>query len=149
MSKTFLLAISAGILAGAYEAGKPKQHLVGMTPGWDRGKRQPREWIYGSPADWIQIGGGAGPADEFATGGSATYTDKLLFLDTDHTPWHTQNNADAKSIQKWVWKTFTRGHHPLMLEMYRHGDAMHPDLLSFAYSTRGGRASGQPCTNGY
>lgn len=110
----------------AYEARKPKQHLVGMTPGWDRGKRQPKEWICGSPADWIQIGG-AGPADEFATGGSATYTDKLLFLDTDHTPWHTQKNADSKSIQKWVWKTFARGHHPLMLEMYRHGDAMHPD----------------------
>jgi len=109
----------------SYEAGKPKRHLVGMTPGWDSGVgNTPNVWLYDSPADWIQCDGNS----ELEQGGSASYTDKIMFMDTDHhAKWCAQMNDDAKDIQKFIWKAFCRGHYPQMLEIYRHGGDTHPD----------------------
>ncbi len=89
----------------SYEAGKPKQHPVGMTfPVSFLGSGTNKD-LFNSPADWISPGqeGGYDTAPPAATG------TKVILADTDHI---MAGSGDAD----WVWKSFTRGLNPIFMD---------------------------------
>jgi Family of unknown function (DUF6298) len=85
----------------AYEAGKPKQHPVGMTFIWPGGKN---EQLFFSPADWISPTGD-GDDPPVADG------KKVILYDSDHL------FADRGNPQ-WVWESLTRGCNPIFMDAY-------------------------------
>jgi hypothetical protein len=88
-----------------YEAGKPKQHPVGMTstyPGTD-------DDLYASHADWISPNGRLVPGDGR----------KVVLNDTDHSYGWTSMKSDGPAAQRaWAWKTFAIGASPLFMDPY-------------------------------
>jgi hypothetical protein len=92
-----------------YEAGKPKQHPVGMSFQYPRGSNST---LFNSPADWIS------PNSDSRTG-KYNYRDnpppgdgrKVVLSDTDHL-WG--NGGD----RQWAWKSFLRGLNPLYMDPY-------------------------------
>jgi hypothetical protein len=96
-----------------YEATKPKQHPVGMT-AFDSGGAGSMQALLESPADWIS------PQND---GVSGDYEDdppvadgrKVIISDTDHL-WGVGGD------RTWVWKSFTRGHHPIYMDPLRKQD---------------------------
>lgn len=90
----------------SYEANKPKQHLVALNTGGQSGNEN--RYLYESPADIIS------PnflTEDYMNGGPAAYKDKIVVNDTDHL-W----GVGGDDI--WVWKTFTRGNHPIFMDPY-------------------------------
>ena len=91
-----------------YEAGKKKQHPVGMTVAHPEHEENNRD-LFESPADWVS------PAPD----GFADYRDnppaadgrKVIILDTDHL-WGVGGD------RAWVWKSFTRGHNPIFMDPF-------------------------------
>jgi len=93
----------------SYEAGKPKQHPVGMSFQYPRGSNST---LFNSPADWIS------PNSDSRTGkynyrNNPPVADgrKVVLSDTDHL-WG--NGGD----RPWVWKSFLRGLNPLYMDPY-------------------------------
>ncbi|MBI5385717.1 MAG: serine hydrolase [Verrucomicrobia bacterium] len=86
-----------------YEAtSKPRRHPVGMTAEYPNGGTtdlfaSPADWISPSVADWDK------DAPPVATG------HKVILADTDHLPGQ-RGDAD------FVWKAFTRGNHPIVMD---------------------------------
>ena len=96
----------------SYESTKPKQHLVGMTSD---GISNNNDWILNSPADWIspdQVN-----SDNYKEGGPASYDSKILINDVDHL-WGHFTPGEVNTGRKWVWKTFTRGNNPILMDCY-------------------------------
>jgi hypothetical protein len=89
-----------------YEAGKPKQHPVGMSYQYKGGTN--RE-LLDSPADWISPNNGDAP-DTYLDNPPANFTGKVVVNDTDHLCGHTCGD------NVWVWKSFTRGLNVLFME---------------------------------
>ena len=85
----------------AYEAGKPKQHPVGMTMLYPHGDL---DVLYSSPADWIA-------PDGDTDNPRATEGDKVIIDDTDHL-------CGVCGDEPWVWKSFTRGRNPILMDPY-------------------------------
>jgi hypothetical protein len=92
----------------SYEAGKPKQHPVGITGGPDRAGGLK---MFQSVADFASPDNGT-PGD-YKNGGPGVSSGKVVFNDTDHL-WGTV--YDESVARPWVWKTFTRGGQPLFME---------------------------------
>jgi hypothetical protein len=106
----------------SYEAGKPKQHPVGMgfqyTGGTD-------EKLYSSAADWVSpaYGGGGLNAPSDATGQCPVRTGnggainpaspncKVVINDTDH-------DCGICGTQAWAWENFARGNNLLFMDAY-------------------------------
>jgi hypothetical protein len=90
----------------SYEAGKPKQHPVGMTAFWapDYDPTGPNANLYASPAEWTNP---FGPA--YADNHPDAPTSKVTLLDTDHI---FGVGGDAT----WVWKAFMRGYNPIYMD---------------------------------
>jgi hypothetical protein len=86
----------------AYEAKKRKQHPVGMTLQYQGGTNAN---LFNSPADWVSPNPEGGYRDDPPPNDGR----KVVLNDTDHL-WGEGGNP------QWVWKTFTRGHHPLFME---------------------------------
>ena len=85
----------------SYEAGKPRQHLVGITSTHPHDNSR----LFRTTADWVSPGfADYDPNDTPATSGR-----QIVVSDTDH---HLLANANAS----WVWKSFTRGEHPILME---------------------------------
>ena len=92
-----------------YEAGKPKQHPVGMTSGGGGASRLGNAALFDGPADWVSPGHREGqpyrddppPADGR----------KVIITDTDHL-W------GLGATQAWVWKSFVRGLNPILMDPY-------------------------------
>jgi hypothetical protein len=85
-----------------YEAGKPKQHPVGMTYQWPGGSNST---LFASPADWISPNGDGGyDGNPPVADGS-----KVVVLDTDHI-WGIGGD------RAWAWKSFTRGYYLLYMD---------------------------------
>jgi hypothetical protein len=80
-----------------YEAGKPKQHPVGMTFQHAGGSNAE---LFAGPADWISPSGGDGyQSDPPAADGR-----KVLVNDTDHSFfWTGLQKAGPAGQQAWVW----------------------------------------------
>ena len=100
------------------EAAKPKQHPVGMTAGYwpaDENRRN----LDASPADWVSYLFEAKPNqalkvfdvnDPFVVEGR-----KVSIQDSDHW-WVVQIYGNAEFGRDWVWKSFCRGHNPILME---------------------------------
>jgi hypothetical protein len=88
-------------LARSHEAGKPKQHPIGMTVAWPGGSNAD---LFASPADWIAPNGALD--DPPAGDGS-----KVIIADTDHL-------CGICGAVPWVWKAFTRGLNPILMDGY-------------------------------
>lgn len=84
-----------------YEATKPKQHPIGMTPMWPNGVDND---LYASAADWISITGD--PDAPITADGS-----KVLIADTDHL-------CGKCGDVSWVWRSFTKGQNPILMDGY-------------------------------
>ncbi len=97
-----------------YEAGKPKQHLVGMTFQYPDGDNTT---LFNSPADWISPGipGGSSGDTRYRDNPPANDGSKVIITDTDHL-WGVGGSPD------WVWKSFLRGLNPIYMDPY------HPEL---------------------
>jgi hypothetical protein len=98
----------------SYEAEKPKQHLVGITAG--HGKAGTNGLLRSGPADWISPSAADGSYD-YRRGGPAAYSDKIVINDVDHL-WAVATDDNWLAIRKWVWQTFTRGNHPILMDQY-------------------------------
>ncbi len=79
-----------------------KEHPVGMTFQYRGGKN---EDLFKSPADWIS----PNPEGGFRDDPPPNDGRKVVLNDTDHL-WGEGGHP------VWVWKTFTRGHHPLFMD---------------------------------
>lgn len=89
-----------------YEAGKPKQHPVGMTFQYKGGTNAT---LFNSPADWISPNPGSA-GESYRDNPCASCTAKIVLSDTDHLWGHTGGD------NIWVWKSFLRGLHPIFME---------------------------------
>ncbi|MCC6391206.1 MAG: hypothetical protein IT167_11440 [Bryobacterales bacterium] len=101
-----------------YERSKPKQHLVGMTDnGGDNSA------LFASPADWISpkalsSGSIRRKTDPAVIDPPATEGKKIIVYDTDHLGAHNFLD-DAAFSRLWVWKSFTRGYNPILMELHQ------------------------------
>ncbi len=112
-----------------YEAGKPKQHPVGMTFQYEGGTN---EALFASPADWISPGADA--FDSVVTGDPRAADDprpadgrKVIIADTDHL------GGGHSTI--WVWRSFCRGLNPILIDHFDSSDA-DPARRSMGYALR-------------
>jgi hypothetical protein len=95
-----------------YEAGKPKQHPVGMTFQHSGGSNAE---LFAGPADWISPGAG----DGYQTDPPAADGRKVLVNDTDHSfYWTGLQKSGTAGQQAWVWKNFMRGNYVLFMDPY-------------------------------
>ncbi len=92
-----------------YEAGKPKQHPVGMTVAYPGGSNDD---LFASPADWISPNGDVNNPP--AADGS-----KVILNDTDHL-------CGICGTVQWVWESFTRGSNPLLMDLYHFDQQLGP-----------------------
>jgi hypothetical protein len=88
----------------SYEAGKPKQHPVGMTAIWPFGNNAD---LFASNADWIS----PNAADGYDTNPPASNGSKVIIVDSDHL-WGIGGD------RYWAWKSFTRGMNVLFMDVY-------------------------------
>lgn len=102
-----------------YEAGKPKRHPVGITDMYSNNDQfspfpaGTDQDLFNSPADWIAIRNGEKVDPPVATGA------KVILLDTDHLG---AAMIAASKGHRWVWKSFTRGHNPIVMDTYSVGN---------------------------
>lgn len=95
----------------AREAGKPKQHPVGITAfSIPSGGESNNQYLYASNADWVSICGNV----NYTTNIPDAPPTKVEILDTDHV-WGLDPPGDDSS---WVWKSLTRGHNPIYMDPY-------------------------------
>jgi hypothetical protein len=98
-----------------YESDLPKQHPVGMTTQHGESLLDNSN-LFDSPADWISLG--STEHEDFASDPPMARADKVSILDSDHiTPGGSYVDVG------WVWKSFTRGHNPILLDLI---DRSHP-----------------------
>ncbi len=96
-----------------YEATKPKQHPVGIT-AFDSGREGSMAALLESPADWISPQND-GVSGDYQNDPPAADGRKVILSDTDHL-WGVGGD------RVWVWKSFTRGHHPIYMDPLRKQD---------------------------
>ena len=111
-----------------YEEQKGYQtHPVGMTmqyPVPDQGKVN--EPLFNGPADWVSPGGGASPTEDqtpaldWLETPPANDGRKVVLTDTDH-------YAPGKGDALWAWKSFLRGHNPILYDLGIVGGASSSD----------------------
>jgi hypothetical protein len=94
-----------------YEADKPKQHPVGMT-AIGSGDAESNKVLSASPAEWIS-------PHTHAWGGvnNVPVADgsKVSLLDSDH--WFVVELYKNPTLgRRWVWRSFCRGHNPILME---------------------------------
>lgn len=99
-----------------YEAGKPKQHPIGMTfQGMQGGAAPHNHSLWNSPADWISPGNREAPGDaltmSYRHDPPVTNHAKVIITDTDHL-WGVGGD------RVWVWKSFMRGLNPIYMDPY-------------------------------
>ena len=92
-----------------YEAGKAKQHPVGMTSGGGGSDAVENHVLFESPADWISPR--HEPAQPYRDDPPVNDGSKVILSDTDHL-W------GLGATQGWVWKGFTRGLNPILMDPY-------------------------------
>lgn len=95
-----------------YEAGKAKQHPVGMTVEYPYGDNAD---LLASPADWVSPNEWAIPGRQdlestYKVDPPPTDGRKVILADTDHL-WGLGGNPE------WVWKSFTRGYQPIFMDL--------------------------------
>ncbi|UCH34913.1 MAG: ThuA domain-containing protein, partial [Armatimonadota bacterium] len=93
----------------AYERRQgSKQHLVWKTATMERGQNhRTNALLLDSPADVVSLNSAS--MGDYRKVVPAADGAKISILDTDHL-WCVGGNAS------WVWKSFTRGHHPVFMD---------------------------------
>ena len=91
-------------LVKQYESGKPKQHPVGMTALFPNGNDAD---LFASTADFISPAAPGNISDTPAATGA-----KVILHDTDHIC------GSCGGDGPWVWKSFTRGVSPVLMDAY-------------------------------
>jgi hypothetical protein len=100
----------------SYEAGKPKQHPVGMSVEYPGGSNTE---LTTSDADWIAPNGSiTAPATNDGT--------KVVIWDTDHI-----TGIELSDVH-WPWRTFCRGNQPLYMDQYDGAEGAGSDIRSDA-----------------
>jgi hypothetical protein len=89
-----------------YEAGKAKQHPVGLTTPYGPGYAD-NSPLFASNADWIS----PSADDPYETDPPASDGTKIIINDTDHL-WGIGGD------RVWAWKSFLRGLHPIFMDTY-------------------------------
>jgi len=94
-----------------YEARKPKQHPVGMTALWSA-NAESNQALAASPAEWISPHTDAWGGVHNVPAADGT---KVSLLDSDH--WFVFELCNNQALgREWVWKSFLRGHNPILME---------------------------------
>jgi uncharacterized protein YjdB len=88
-------------LIRSYEAGKPKQHPIGMSVPWPGGSNSE---VLNSTADWVAMNGDLNNPP--SADGS-----KVSLWDTDHL-------CGICGDAAWPWRSLTRGHNTLLMDGY-------------------------------
>ncbi len=105
-----------------YEKGKPGRHPVGMTSlAWSFASAAGNDLLYASPAQWISLAQTTrfdSAKDPYASNPPAADGRKVSLLDSDHIGWKIYID-DAAFTRAWVWKSFLRGHNPILMENLR------------------------------
>jgi hypothetical protein len=101
-----------------YERTQPKQHPIGMTAGyWSASENH--EILDASPADWVSYLFEMQPGENerlfdvnnpFEADGR-----KVSIQDSDHW-WVVPLYGNAELGSQWIWKSFCRGHQPILME---------------------------------
>lgn len=91
-----------------YEAGKPKEHPIGMTWEWPYGNN---DVLYDSPADWVSLGGNVNLNTYVPPATDGLSSSKIILADTDHL-------CGICGDRQWVWKSFLRGENPIFMDSY-------------------------------
>jgi hypothetical protein len=91
------------------EAGKTKQHPIGMTVAWPGGSNSD---LIAGPADWISPNGNL--EEPLASDGT-----KVIIDDTDHL-------CGICGSVSWVWKSFLRGRNPILMDFYNAAKVIGP-----------------------
>jgi hypothetical protein len=110
------------------------QHPVGMTMQFPvPDQRKVNEPLFGSRADWISPGfeepistaqqGDGPPPGGWLTDPPANDGTKVILTDTDH-------YSPFKSDALWAWKSFLRGHNPILYDLGIINGASPPDPSS-------------------
>ncbi len=96
-----------------YEGAKPKQHPVGMTALYVDDPKENHRLLSASPAEWISpLTDARGVRTIAAADGS-----KVSLVDSDH--WFVAEiYGDPVFGREWVWKSFCRGHNPILMEHF-------------------------------
>jgi hypothetical protein len=96
-----------------YEAGKPEQHLVGMTGA----EQISNSLLLTNPGEWTSFAATTynSPSDPYSANPPASDGTRISILDTDHLGYSLFQN-DPTFTRAWIWKSFTRGHHPILME---------------------------------
>ena len=100
----------------AEERGYEK-HPIGMTMQFPvPDPARVNDPLFEGPADWVSPGSGTGPTDERKPGGDwlaeppANEGGKVVITDTDH---YAPGGGDTL----WAWKSFLRGHNPILYDL--------------------------------
>jgi hypothetical protein len=94
-----------------YEKTKAKRHPVGMTALYMESAAENNRLLLASPADWISP-----LTDARAVRNIPAATGvKVRIVDSDH--WFVKElRNDPEFGREWVWKSFCRGHNPILME---------------------------------
>lgn len=95
-----------------YQAGKPRQHPVGMTYQHPNGRN---DVLFASDADWISPSWESG---FYGSNPAPNYSGPVILNDTDHL------GGSGFGQPSWVWKSFLRGLNPLFMDIYEPPDAL-------------------------
>ena len=91
----------------SYQATKANQHVIGITPRWDRktSRGDLEAECFNSSGDWVS------PLREIYRSAPPANNTRVIISDTDHL-WGIGGNRD------WVWKSFCRGLNPIFMDPY-------------------------------
>ncbi|MEM6430537.1 MAG: hypothetical protein AAF708_14955 [Deinococcota bacterium] len=107
-----------------YQASKPKQHLVGITfmPGDSYSSADTNNnLLYDSPADWVSPRQRDGEDWRNNVPPAGNTGGKIVLLDTDHL-------GPMWDLPSWTWRTFIRGHHPILMDPWNTLDTLQDDV---------------------
>ena len=112
-------------LVHGYEAGKPKQHPVGMTSQYPHGDNAT---LFASGADWISPNDGQ--SDAYSIDPGPADGRKVVVVDTDHI------GGSSTGTRDWVWRSFTRGMNLLFMDLYTLPDSVSDSDYYYEYDVR-------------
>jgi hypothetical protein len=100
--------------AKQYETQKPKQHLWGITADFQNSN----PYLISGPHDWWSPDKSLVEGFDYRQGGPASYSAKPVIVDSDHFDGGLYKTTQIRKGISLVWKTFTRGNHPILMECY-------------------------------
>ena len=100
-------------LTHAYEATKPKQHVVGFSVPYSSSSSNSgnNSWIFNSNADWVAPNEYDSSGYNYKDNPRPNAGSKVIIADTDHL-WGLGGD------RAWVWKSFTRGLNVSYMDCY-------------------------------